>query len=178
MSVARLLLSGLLVASGLILGAFTLHGYFDPQWLERQAAAAGQRLPASEAKWVTSVQDRSRVMSVVAKGTEGSKPAKTPPKAETSAEAKPDAKPPSQADADALCAAQFGSGWRLAEFHDPVREGSGENGEPPRHGGWNFYAAGALDTSTRYWVANNDQAANCWDKKPAPTPPPQQQIAR
>jgi hypothetical protein len=115
MSVARLLLSGLLVASGLILGAFTLHGYFDPQWLERQAAAAGQRLPASEAKWVTSVQDRSRVMSVVAKGTEGSKPAKTPPKAETRAEAKPDAKPPSQADADAEKARRRLAAKKLAE---------------------------------------------------------------
>lgn len=83
----------------------------------------------------------------------------------------------SQADANALCAAQFGPGWRLAEFHDAVREGSGENGEPASHGGWNFYAAGALDAETRYWVAINDTEANCWSKKPAPTPPPQQ-IAR
>jgi hypothetical protein len=32
MSVAKLLLSGLLVASGLILGAFTLHAWFAPEW--------------------------------------------------------------------------------------------------------------------------------------------------
>jgi hypothetical protein len=32
MSVAKLLLSGLLVSSGLILGAFTLHGHFASQW--------------------------------------------------------------------------------------------------------------------------------------------------
>lgn len=32
MSVARLLLSGLMVASGLILAAFTLHGTFDTRW--------------------------------------------------------------------------------------------------------------------------------------------------
>lgn len=83
----------------------------------------------------------------------------------------------SQADADALCRAQFGPGWRLAEFHDAVREGTGENGEAASHGGWNFYAAGALDTTTRYWVANNDTAANCWNPKPAPAPLPQQ-IAR
>ena len=38
MSVAKLLLSGLLVASGIILGAFTLHGYFAPRW-EVQATA-------------------------------------------------------------------------------------------------------------------------------------------
>jgi hypothetical protein len=41
MSLIRLLLSGLLVASGLILGTFTLLGYFDPQWERRQAQAAG-----------------------------------------------------------------------------------------------------------------------------------------
>jgi hypothetical protein len=111
MSVAKLLLSGLLVASGLILGAFTLHGYFDPQWLERQAAAAGQRMPASEAKWVTSVQDRSRVMSVVAKGAEATQPAKTAPKAD----AKSDAKPPSQADADAEKAKRRLAAKKLAE---------------------------------------------------------------
>jgi hypothetical protein len=42
MSVAKLLLSGLLVASGLILGAFTLHGHFAPQW-EVQATAPAAR---------------------------------------------------------------------------------------------------------------------------------------
>jgi hypothetical protein len=40
MSVTKLLLSGLLVASGLILGAFTLHARFAPEW-EVQASAAG-----------------------------------------------------------------------------------------------------------------------------------------
>jgi len=39
MSVAKLLLSGLLVSSGLILGAFTLHARFGPEW-EVQASAA------------------------------------------------------------------------------------------------------------------------------------------
>jgi hypothetical protein len=115
MSVAKLLLAGLLVASGLILGAFTLHGYFDPQWLERQAAAAGQRLPAGEARWVTSVQDRGRVMSVVAKGAEGAQPAKTAPKADTKADAKPDAKPPGRADADAEKARRRLAAKKLAE---------------------------------------------------------------
>ena len=68
--------------------------------------------------------------------------------------------------ADALCAAQFGRGWRLAEFHDAVREGSGENGVPASHGGWAFYAHGQLAQDTRYWVANFDTPANCWDKSP------------
>jgi hypothetical protein len=38
MSVTKLLFSGFLVASGLILGAFTLHGAFAPEW-EVQASA-------------------------------------------------------------------------------------------------------------------------------------------
>jgi hypothetical protein len=41
MSVAKLLLSGLLVASGLIVGAFTLHARFAPEW-EVQASAAAR----------------------------------------------------------------------------------------------------------------------------------------
>jgi hypothetical protein len=41
MSAAKLLLSGLLVASGLILAAFTLHGRFAPGW-EAEATAAGE----------------------------------------------------------------------------------------------------------------------------------------
>lgn len=43
MSLARLFLSGLLVAGGLILGAFALHGYFDPNWAQRQMQAATGR---------------------------------------------------------------------------------------------------------------------------------------
>jgi hypothetical protein len=42
MSSLRLLLSGSLVASGLILGAFTLQGAFDPQWRQKQVQAAGR----------------------------------------------------------------------------------------------------------------------------------------
>lgn len=43
MSLARLFLSGLLVAAGLILGAFTLHGYFEPNWAQQQMQAATRR---------------------------------------------------------------------------------------------------------------------------------------
>jgi hypothetical protein len=107
MSVAKLLLSGLLVANGLILGAFTLHGYFDPQWLERQAAAAGQRSPAGVPKWTTSVEDRGRVMSIVSEGKGPSQPAKAAPKADT--------KPPSQADADAEKARRRLAAKKLAD---------------------------------------------------------------
>lgn len=81
----------------------------------------------------------------------------------------------SRGEADALCEAQFGRGWRLAEFHDGVREGTGENGVPASHGGWAFYANGTLAQDTRYWVANFDTTANCWDKS---TNEQIQQIAR
>ena len=48
MSVAKLLLSGLLVASGLILGAFTLHARFAPEW-EVQAFPAPGYPPSIDA---------------------------------------------------------------------------------------------------------------------------------
>ncbi|MFB7666790.1 hypothetical protein ACFC1R_23045 [Kitasatospora sp. NPDC056138] len=54
----------------------------------------------------------------------------------------------SRARADGICAGSFGSGWRMAEFHD---------GE-----GWSFWAAGSLPTGVRFWTAINDQPANPW----------------
>ncbi|MEV4759682.1 S8 family peptidase [Micromonospora sp. NPDC049559] len=70
----------------------------------------------------------------------------------------------SRAEADRICAATFGAGWRMAEFHDgwytlyrpPF---------PPRfrlRSGWNLWANGTLPTSTRFWVAIDDQPANPW----------------
>ncbi len=56
----------------------------------------------------------------------------------------------SQAVADGICASTFGAGWRMGEFHDAG-------------GGWGWWAAGALSTTTRYWVRINDQYANPWD---------------
>jgi hypothetical protein len=53
MSVAKLLLSGLLVASGLILAAFTLHNQFAPKW---EAQATG--LHARERELLATVQER------------------------------------------------------------------------------------------------------------------------
>lgn len=55
--------------------------------------------------------------------------------------------------ADSYCVAQFGPGWRVAEFHDGW--------------GWNFQAYGGTVSapavpSTRFWVYINDQPANCW----------------
>lgn len=53
----------------------------------------------------------------------------------------------SRATADALCAAQFGPGYRMGEFHDGG-------------GGWGWWAAGDLG---RMWVAIDDQPANPWN---------------
>ncbi|MDH6137530.1 hypothetical protein P3T37_006963 [Kitasatospora sp. MAA4] len=65
----------------------------------------------------------------------------------------------SRADADALCAGQFGPGYREAEFHDGY---VGSN--PGSQGGWSFWANGTIATSTRFWVAINDQQANPWSE--------------
>ena len=63
MSLARLFVSGLLVAGGLILGAFTLHGYLDPQWAQRQALAAGAGERPKEPRAINTFQGRSRFVS-------------------------------------------------------------------------------------------------------------------
>lgn len=52
--------------------------------------------------------------------------------------------------ADALCAANFGPGWRMAEFHDGG-------------GGWSYWGFGTLPAGTRFWTAINDQPANPWN---------------
>jgi hypothetical protein len=63
MSLGKLFLSGLLIAGGLILAAFTLHGYFDPQWAQRQAQAAGARERPKELKAINTFQGRSRFVA-------------------------------------------------------------------------------------------------------------------
>lgn len=63
MSLAKLFLSGLLVAGGLILGAFTLHGYLDPQWAQNQAQAAGTHEGSQAPKSVNVFHNRSRFVS-------------------------------------------------------------------------------------------------------------------
>ncbi|MCP4872605.1 MAG: hypothetical protein GY898_28270 [Proteobacteria bacterium] len=56
------------------------------------------------------------------------------------------------ATADAICAAQLGAGWRMAEFHD----GSG---------GWSFWAYGNINQPppAHFWTYINDQPGNCWN---------------
>ncbi|WP_295389551.1 hypothetical protein [uncultured Thiodictyon sp.] len=82
--------------------------------------------------------------------------------------------------ADALCASQFGAGWKMAEHHDgKQRSGMGLNrfcgnatnwnsaspwpASSASPGGWYFYAYGNLNPDTRYWVKINDRPANCWN---------------
>jgi hypothetical protein len=60
--------------------------------------------------------------------------------------------------ANSLCANQFGTGYRMAEFHD---------GDPNLWSGWDFWgeARGANLTpfqNTRFWVFINGQNANPW----------------
>lgn len=60
--------------------------------------------------------------------------------------------------ANALCAGQFGAGYRMAEFHD---------GDPTVWSGWDFWAQ-VLGANigpfqgTRFWVYINGQNANPW----------------
>lgn len=51
---------------------------------------------------------------------------------------------------DEYCRLNFGNDWRMATFQDG--------------GGGGFWAKGKLHTSTRFWVAIDDQNGNCWNK--------------
>ncbi|PTL85909.1 hypothetical protein [Vitiosangium sp. GDMCC 1.1324] len=56
----------------------------------------------------------------------------------------------SRSAADAICAGTFGTGFRMAEFHDG-------------NGGWTWWAQGVISSASRFWVAINDQPANPWN---------------
>lgn len=58
--------------------------------------------------------------------------------------------------ATSLCVNSFGNGWRMAEFHDGSLGSQGV--------GWMLWAYGNLSTGQRFWVANNDQMANPWNR--------------
>ncbi|MBC3839347.1 flagellar hook-length control protein [Streptacidiphilus sp. 4-A2] len=64
----------------------------------------------------------------------------------------------SEATADALCASDFGTGAKEAEFH-AGHYGTGLTST----GGWSFWAYGTIPTGVRFWVAIDDQQANPWD---------------
>ena len=77
--------------------------------------------------------------------------------------------------ADWICKKRFGSCWRMAEFHDgfwrhPWAENADSfcqwNWSDAYRGGWNFHAFGDKNATLnygRFWVAINDQPANCWN---------------
>lgn len=72
----------------------------------------------------------------------------------------------SQQQGDALCASAFGTGWRMAEFHDGRY---GPTFSSP--GGWAFWATGRLVPGSRFWVAIADQPANPWNSAGSMPPP-------
>ena len=116
MSLAKLLLSGFLVAGGLILGAFTLHGYFDPQWLQRQAQATKPREPAQEPKSINAFQSRSRFVTTPATAQDTAAQPQV-----VKASARPDAKSAEAADAKAA-AARAAARRKLAEKKKAEKE--------------------------------------------------------
>lgn len=61
----------------------------------------------------------------------------------------------SEANASSICQGQFGTGWRMAEFHDGDPDGN--------NAGWYFRAYGSPPNYVRFWVYINDQNANCWN---------------
>ena len=63
MSLARMVLSGFLVAGGLILAAFALHGYLDPHWTQKQLEAASLRERAAEPKAIYTFRGRNRFVA-------------------------------------------------------------------------------------------------------------------
>lgn len=58
----------------------------------------------------------------------------------------------SAANADALCAADFGPGWVMAPFHHAT-------------GGWGWSSRGNVTAAAndRFWVRIDNQPANCWN---------------
>ncbi|WFE30267.1 S8 family peptidase [Solwaraspora sp. WMMD791] len=70
-------------------------------------------------------------------------------------------------EANRICAATHGGGWRMAEFHDGRWGRLGPfplPGLPPLvwPSGWNFWAHGTPADTTRFWTYINDQHANPW----------------
>ncbi len=55
------------------------------------------------------------------------------------------------ATANAICAAELGAGWQMAEWHD----GDG--------GAWSWWAYGEIQSDERFWTYIDDQPANCWN---------------
>jgi hypothetical protein len=77
MAIARLLVAGIMVASGIVLGTFAALGYLDPNWTQNQLAAASKREPPADPKSAINTFRRTRF---VANETEApSQPKPQPP---------------------------------------------------------------------------------------------------
>ncbi len=59
------------------------------------------------------------------------------------------------ADANDICRFFVGSDYRIGEHHDGKRQSGG-------YGGWNWYAYGNVNDSSRFWAHINGQPSNCW----------------
>ncbi len=94
MSLARLFLSGVLIAGGLILGAFTLHGYLDPDWAQRRMMAAGAGPKPSEPPAIDPLTGRSRFVA-----GQGNQPSPSANPGSKTAAKSPSPSSPIQADA-------------------------------------------------------------------------------
>lgn len=74
--------------------------------------------------------------------------------------------------ADGICREALGDGWRMAENEDgryiegmdsTHAWGESWDAQTAEIGAFSFYAHGKVPTNGRFWVANNDKKANCWD---------------
>jgi hypothetical protein len=117
MSLAKLVLSGSLVAGGLVLGAFTLHGYLDPQWTQKQAQAVKIKVPEPVAEAPSINAFHGRTQFVAAAPQEAPLP---PPAVKVSAKA--DAKPADVAGADPEAAAKAAARKRRAEARKKLEQ--------------------------------------------------------
>jgi hypothetical protein len=79
----------------------------------------------------------------------------------------------SRAAGNQFCEKSFGTGWKMMEHHDgKYISGMSETAyfgatwtaaaSSQQSGGWNGFGHGNVASTSRFWVAINDQSANCW----------------
>ncbi len=98
MATVRLLLAGFLIASGLILGAFTLHGYLDPSWPQNRMQAANAQPVVANPAVPEPAKNRNQFVARQAEpqGPPPSPTVKTSAKPAPPPEARTEAKAPSK----------------------------------------------------------------------------------
>ena len=73
-----------------------------------------------------------------------------------------------------ICAKQLGTDWTMVEHHNGKYKIGMSNTtyvgkkwtRPFLKGGWGVYGFGNVGNASRFWVAINDQNANCWNSVP------------